>query len=185
MNIDKLCPFSLGKDNARNHCAHYVSHIMGYELPGPSCKNFTWADKQKIPIGATIRVDDLFKASPQTDFLKNKPAAITECLIFVTLASNMVKVGSKYEMKNQPKKHIGILSQGKVWNYSNTHNKVVADLLSVFQTKFSSAYRTWVQQLNFITGICYEICNDFIDFTCRLFNYGFKCANTAKWGRSF
>ena len=47
MHISKICPFSIAKNNSENHCAHYVSHMMGYELQGPTCKNATWADKQK------------------------------------------------------------------------------------------------------------------------------------------
>ncbi len=40
-DISALCPFSIGKNRSQNHCAHYVSHIMSYELTGPTCKNFT------------------------------------------------------------------------------------------------------------------------------------------------
>ncbi|BBA32193.1 hypothetical protein sS8_0225 [Methylocaldum marinum] len=81
MNISRICPFNIAKNNSENHCAHYVSHIMGYELPGATCKNATWADKQKPAKGATIRVNDLFGAVPVTGPLANKPAALTECLI--------------------------------------------------------------------------------------------------------
>ena len=151
-NISALCPFSLGKDNSRNHCAHYVSHIMGYELAGPTCKNFTWADKQNPARGATIRVDDLFKNSPETGLLSAKPAAISECLVFVTINSNVTKVGSKLVMHDNPRKHVGILSQGKVWNYSNSHNKVVSDLLATFITKFTHAYRTPGATVEFYYG---------------------------------
>ena len=140
--ISALCPFSIGKNSSQNHCAHYVSHIMGYEFSGPTCKNFTWADKQKPAKGATIRVDDIFKKCTTVDLLSIKPAAITECLIFVTLDSNIKKIGNKFVMGNHPRKHIGILSQGKVWNYSNTNNKVVSDLLATFITKFTNAYKT-------------------------------------------
>jgi hypothetical protein len=39
--ISDLCPFSIAKKTSENHCAHYVSHMMGYELPGATCKNST------------------------------------------------------------------------------------------------------------------------------------------------
>jgi len=71
----QLCPFSIAKMDNQNHCAHYVSHMMGYEFPGPTCKNFTWADKQKPAKGATIRVDDIFKQCVTTELLAAKPAA--------------------------------------------------------------------------------------------------------------
>ncbi len=54
-SIEALCPFSIGKNRSQNHCAHYVSHIMGYEFTGVTCKNFTWTDKQKSAKGATIK----------------------------------------------------------------------------------------------------------------------------------
>ena len=151
-NISALCPFSLGRHSSRNHCAHYVSHMMGYELAGPTCKNFTWADKQKTAMGATIRVDDLFNRSPETGLLSAKPAAITECLVFVTVSSNVTKAGSKFVMHDNPRKHVGILSRGKAWNYSNSHNKVVADLLVTFISKFTHAYKTPGATVEFYYG---------------------------------
>lgn len=151
-SIGHLCPFSLGKINNQNHCAHYVSHMMGYEFSGPTCKNFTWADKQKDAKGATIRVDDIFKNCTTTGLLSAKPASLTECLIFVTLASNITTVGSKLVMGNNPKKHIGILSKGNIWNYSNTNNKVVSDLSSSFVAKFTRAYQTTGTTVEFYYG---------------------------------
>jgi len=157
MHISKICPFSIAKNNSENHCAHYVSHMMGYELQGPTCKNATWADKQKKARGATIRVNDLFNTSLATGFLSSKPAALTECLIFVTLASNIKTIGNKLVMHTHPKKHVGILSQGMVWNYSNSHNKVVSDMVSTFQHKFTHAYKTTGTTVEFYYGKFYEI----------------------------
>ena len=151
-HISYLCSFSLGQNNGQNHCAHFVSHVMGYEFAGPTCKNFTWDDKQKAEAGATIRVDDIFKRSQQTGLLEDKSAAMTECLIFVTLASNVSKVGGSLVMGNHPRKHIGILSHGKVWNYSNTGNKVVADTLEAFKVKFTNAYKTAGTTVEFYYG---------------------------------
>jgi hypothetical protein len=150
--ISDLCPFSIAKNNGQNHCAHYVSHIMGYEFSGPTCKNFSWADKQLTAKGATIRVDDLFSRSPEVGLLSAKVASLTECLIFVTISSNVTTVGTSLVMGNHPRKHVGVLSGGKVWNYSNTQNKVVADLLAAFQTKFTSAYSTAGSTVEFYYG---------------------------------
>lgn len=126
--------------------------MMSYEFHGPTCKNFAWADKQKSAKGATIRVDDIFKKCTTTGVLSSKPAALTECLIFVTLASNVKKVGAIYAMGNNPKKHIGILSHGKIWHYSNTNNKVVSDLQTSFISKFSNAYKTDGTTVEFYYG---------------------------------
>lgn len=112
-HISYLCSFSIGKNNRQNHCAHYVSHVMGYELTGPTCKNFTWDDKQKNDKGATIRVNDLFRKSPEKGLLANKPAALKECLIFVTLSSNVKDVDGEFVMGNHPRKHIGMLCESK------------------------------------------------------------------------
>jgi len=150
--ISDLCPLSIAKNASQNHCAHYVSHIMGYELTGPTCKNFTWADRQSPSRGATIRVDDLFSASPTVGLLANKPATLLECLIFVTLASNVTTMGNALVMGNNPKKHIGILSSGRVWNYSNTNQRVVADVLTSFQSKFTTSYATAGTSVAFYYG---------------------------------
>lgn len=149
--ISHLCPFSLGRDNHQNHCAHFVSHVMGYEW-GNTCKNHTWADKQKPGKGAVIRVNEIFNKCLEKEPLSAKPAALMECLIFVTISTNMGKAGNKLVMGAQAKKHIGILYQGKVWNYSNSHDKVVADLPEVFKTKFTHAYNTPGATVEFYYG---------------------------------
>ena len=113
-------------------------------LPGPT--------NRALKNGATIRVNDLFSASPIKDLLENKPAVVNECLIFVTISSNIKNIGSSYEMSTHPKKHVGILYQGKVWNYSNTNNRVVSDTLAMFQTKFTNAYKTAGNTVEFYYG---------------------------------
>jgi len=139
-HIKDMCPFSIAQDDAQNHCAHYVSHIMGYEF-GATCKNSTLADKKQIPRGATLRVNDIFNNSPRTGPLASNPANLHECLIFVTLPFNVRAIGGgRFEMGEHPQKHVGILAHNFVWNYSNTGEKVVHDLPSVFQQKFRGAY---------------------------------------------
>jgi len=149
--ISDLCPFSFGQKNSANHCAHYVSHIMGYDF-GATCKNFTWAEKRQVPKGASFRVNQLFNKTPARDLLANKPNSLTECLIFVTIASNVSTTGSTLRMGDNKRKHIGILTKGKVWNYSNTKDKVVADSLTTFQAKFSNAYLTSGTTVEFYYG---------------------------------
>ena len=100
----------------------------------------------------TLRVDELFKDSPETGILTDKPTVLSECLVFVTLSTNMLKAGNKLIMGNHPTKHVGILYQGKVWNYSNSHNKVVADPLETFKMKFTHAYKTSGATVEFYYG---------------------------------
>lgn len=149
--ISYLCPFSLGHDNSKNHCAHFVSHVMGYEW-GNTCKNNSWTDKQKPDKGAVIRVNEVFNKCPETGKLSAKPVSLTECLIFVTVSTNMGTMGNKLVMGAHPKKHIGILHKGKVWNYSNSHDKVVADFLEAFKTKFTHTYGTPGATVEFYYG---------------------------------
>jgi len=140
-HISTICAFSIGTKNRENHCAHFVSHIMSYEFKGVTCKNFTWKDKQKKDKGATIRVNDLFKKIRRKGLFSNKPHTLSECLIFVTVSINIKINGGVFTMGNHPRKHIGILHKGKVWNYSNSRNKVVADPLNNFVNKFSRTYK--------------------------------------------
>ncbi|WP_417581241.1 hypothetical protein [Nitrincola sp.] len=150
--ISELCPFSIAEDSNQNHCAHFVSHIMNYELQGATCKNFTWSDKQRDEKGASLRVDDVFKNSPKTGRWADKSATLTKCLIFVTLASNIREVGGRLQMGNHPRKHIGILTSGRVWHYSNTTNRVVSHPLVHFKNTFSSIYTTADTTVEFYYG---------------------------------
>ena len=84
--------------------------------------------------------------------MANKPTSLTECLLFVTLSTNVKEVEAKLVMGNQPKKHIGILTNGKVWHYGNTNNMVVADTLVVFKNKFSNVYKTKGATVEFYYG---------------------------------
>jgi hypothetical protein len=57
-------------------------------------------------------------------------------LVFVTKKSNLMGSGN---MNNQPAKHIGILFGGRVYNYSNSGAKVIADSSpDAFLKKFRS-----------------------------------------------
>jgi hypothetical protein len=138
-SISEICPFSIGKDNDRNHCAHFVSHMMDYDFLH-TCKNFTLADKQATGSGANIRVDELFNRCTTKGEWDAKPTGLTSCLMFVTLASNIKKSDASLTMDKQPRKHVGIFVNGMVWNYSNSRDKVVADDLALFKRKFSGSY---------------------------------------------
>jgi len=151
-HISYLCKASLGTDNQQNHCAHFVSHIMKYELPGTTCKNLTLKDKQTVEEGATIRVNDIFNKTLTNGLWDSKPGHINSCLIFVTISNNIIDSGGNLTMRNHKKKHIGIVSKGKVWNYSNSEGKVVADTIKQFIRKFKHAYITAGNTVNFYYG---------------------------------
>jgi hypothetical protein len=87
--------------------------MMGYEFPGPTCQNFTWADKQMTEKEATIRIDDIFKKCTKTGLLSAKPTSVDECLIFVTLASNVTNIKGNIIMGNNPKKTLVFFQKEK------------------------------------------------------------------------
>ena len=154
--ISDLCPFSIAQDNGVNHCAHYVSHMMGYELPGATCRNYTWDDREMGRAeeikGANIRVDEVFNRLQRTGPWTDKPDNLRECLIFVTRAYNMRTDGDKLIMGDHPYKHIGILTNGYVWHYSNSNNKVVSHPLVHFKNTFRNAYATSGTTVEFYYG---------------------------------
>ena len=80
--IDQICPFSLGKDNSANHCAHFVSHVMEYDGFAVTCKNKTSADKQMVGKGAAIRVDNIFNVAPEVRPWADRPLGLRSSLIF-------------------------------------------------------------------------------------------------------
>lgn len=138
--ISDLCSSSLAKKNASSHCAHFVSHVLGYSIAGSAtCKNLTWKDKKdKAVVAASIRVDEIFNKSTATGLWSEKPTALSSCLMFATISTNM----KNKKMSQHPRKHIGIVKDGRVWNYSNTHDKVVAETPEYFVKKFDRSYKT-------------------------------------------
>ena len=150
-NIGKICPFSIGKDDTRNHCAHFVSHVLGYDF-AETCKNFTLTDKQNSSQGATLRVDKLFNSSPDVNLWANRPPHLVSCLIFVTLSRNVSAFGGGFRMHDNPKKHVGIFLNGEVWHYGNTNDTVLCDTEKAFLQKFSRTYRTAGQTVEFYYG---------------------------------
>ena len=113
--IVKICDGGY-TDAAYNHCAHFVSHALGYSF-GFTCKGMT--NKGTSP--ANIRVHELFAHCPKVGLWADFKG--TQCLAFVTDASN-VNLKTK-TMANVPKKHVGIYLDGTIWHYSNSKDKVV------------------------------------------------------------
>lgn len=97
-------------------------------------------------------MDDIFRSSPETGHFDSKPAALTECLVFVTVSTNIKKMGTKLVMGNHKKKHVGILTKGKVWNYNNTSNKVLAEDFAAFKTYYTNRYKTIGATVEFYFG---------------------------------
>ena len=131
-SIDQICD---GKFHAfsHNHCAHFVSHVAGLEFPF-NCKQFKGG--QGAP--ANVRVHEVFSQCPLVGRWDDADKNV-EQLVFVTKISN-VDLTTK-TMVNVPQKHIGIFSEGFVYHYSNSQNKVVKWSPEVFLEKFDAIYR--------------------------------------------
>ncbi len=132
-SIADICPNSFASP-AQNHCAHFASHALGIQL-GMLCGDMAFKTKGT---GASIRCDELFNHLPLRGEWANRPSASDGILIFVTSASN-VRGGNT--MLNVPQKHVGIHFGGRVYNFSNSQHKVVADpTVDAFHRKFMQAY---------------------------------------------
>ncbi len=152
-HISYFCAATLAKDDLQNHCAHFVSHVMQYEVEGSAtCKTFTLKDKKTIEHGASIRVNEVFNKLQKTGEWESRPEHLRACLMFVTISSNMRNRGNHLVMGDRKKKHIGILYKDKIWNYSNSNDKVVADSVAIFINKFKHYYITAGNTVNFYYG---------------------------------
>jgi hypothetical protein len=118
---------------AQNHCAHFVSHAHGIKL-GMLCGDMTFKTKGT---GASIRCDELYNRLTRKGPWVEKPTVTDGLLIFVLSARN-VKNGT---MLNVPQKHVGIHFGGRVYNFSNSHHKIVVDpTVEAFHNKFKHTY---------------------------------------------
>ena len=115
--IGEICPNGFDND-ADNHCAHFVSHVLGYQF-GVTCLTMSHGQQP----GANIRVQEIFPRCLTVGTWDSRPSTLTSCLVFITRASN-VNLATKV-MNNVPRKHIGIFVGGSIWHYSNSQHKVV------------------------------------------------------------
>ena len=115
-----------------NHCAHYVSHACGLEI-GYDCKQHTGGSGS----AASIRVQEIFPHCPLVGHWRDANTDRTQ-LIFVTHASN-VDLDRK-TMRNVPKKHLGIYSEGWIYHYSNGRDQVVRQRFEDFRDTFTATY---------------------------------------------
>ena len=116
---------------AENHCAHFVCHVLKFDA-GYDCK----IHKNGTFPGAGLRVQELFAECPQVGEWSN--AAAGAKIAFVTDRSNVDLVA--HTMRNVPKKHVGIFSDGYVYHYSNTQDIVIRQTPADFLTRFQSTY---------------------------------------------
>jgi hypothetical protein len=114
-----------------NHCAHFVCHVLEIDS-GFDCKTHMNGNNP----GASIRVHELFSECPDVGEWENAPQGIK--IIFVTDRSNVDL--NFHTMRNVPKKHVGIFSDGLVYHYSNTQDIVVRQSPEDFFLRFKKIY---------------------------------------------
>jgi hypothetical protein len=127
-SIGQICQSGYTSD-ADNHCAHFVSHVLGYKF-GVTCH------MMGTPNGpaANLRVQEIFPRCAKVGVWSLRPATLSVCLVFITRASN-VNLATRV-MANVPRKHIGIFVGGVVWHYSNSQRKVVTQTPALFSTHY-------------------------------------------------
>ncbi len=134
--MDDFCSSTLANDHSENQCAHFVSHMLGYDLPkSASCKTWTWDDKHNnAVVGASIRVNEIYNSVPKIRKMSiSAKACYFSGLVFVTTRGNMGvngRMGSKA-------KHIGILLGQWVYHYGNSTDKVKKERLETFIKVFT------------------------------------------------
>lgn len=130
-HISSICTEVKFVADAQNHCAHFVNHVLGIELP-LTCGGLLG----KSGASANIRVHETFAACPRVGLFADRPDD-EPCFAFVTQRS-AVDLG-KHTMVNIPKKHIGIFCDGEVWHYSNTNRKVVRQMPEAYAKHYSGS----------------------------------------------
>ena len=118
---------------SENHCAHFVSHALGIQV-GRLCGDMAWKTRKT---GASLRCNELYNGLVSKGKWEDRPVFEDGLLIFVTAAAH-VKNGI---MTETPEKHVGIHFGGQVFNFSNSHHKVVVDqTVEAFHNKFKHSY---------------------------------------------
>src|SRR5689334_15085511 len=117
-------------DSNQNHCAHFVSHAANMSFSF-NCKEFVGGNKP----AANVRVHEIFAKCPRVGVWANSDQTSIQ-LVFVT-RKDVVNLSTK-TMQNIPQKHVGIFSDGFIYNYSNTGDKVVKQTPDDFLDRFQA-----------------------------------------------
>jgi hypothetical protein len=126
--------------DSENHCAHFVSHVLGLRIPGAAlCSNvagsaYAYEDRRK---GFCIRVNQVFNSCSNRVRWSDAAAPATVCFIVATLEAN-IESESPLTIGSMRKKHIGFYSDGWVYNYGNTADKVRKTSLGDFKRHYGA-----------------------------------------------
>jgi len=128
LHISAICTAVRFVDDAQNHCAHFVNHVLGISAP-LSCGQLLG----RPGAAANVRVHETFALCPTVGKFDDHPAE--PCFAFVVQRSAVDLAA--HTMQNVPKKHIGILCDGEIWHYSNAQRRVVRQTPEDFVRHFS------------------------------------------------
>ncbi len=130
-HISEICDSGFS-DDARNHCAHFVSHALGLSF-GVTCRSM---GTNRRGAAASIRVHEVFSRCTRVGLFSECPATTTWGLVFILDPRN-VNLAAK-RMDNVQRKHVGIFvgPQRTVYHYSNTRKLVVRCLPAEFGTHY-------------------------------------------------
>lgn len=127
LNISSICTAVRFVDDAQNHCAHFVNHVLGLAA------TLTCGQLLGRPgASANIRVHETFALCQAVGKFEDRP--VGPCLVFVAHRSAVDVAGRR--MSNVPKKHIGIFCDGEIWHYANLQRKVVRQAPGDFARHF-------------------------------------------------
>jgi len=135
LNISQIC--ANYNDNAMNHCAHFVSHVLMLS-GGTTC--WTVSHIHTTP-PAAIKVHQLFPLCQNVGEWIAKPPSMTTCLIFAVMSGKGHINYATKEIKNIGNKHVGIFTNDSVYHYSNDLGKcVVKHTMEQFDAHVTLAY---------------------------------------------
>lgn len=122
-----------------NHCAHFVSHVLGLRIPGAAlCSNvgsstYSYAERAQ---GYCIRVNQVFNSCENRARWSDAGESGT-CLIVATIPAN-IESGSPVAIGQMSRKHIGFHVNGQVYHYSNTRDLVVRQPVGEFRNHYGA-----------------------------------------------
>lgn len=135
--VEDFCTMFGKTGDEDNHCAHFVSHVLGFRL-GELCNRMKFETRKDIENGRTIRVNDLFNNCPERGYWHEKPQDLQCCLIFSTIKGNVVLGSEPLNIGTNKRKHVGIFLKGVAYNYGNTKDRVRADGESLFKILYGT-----------------------------------------------
>lgn len=119
-HIRDICPIQYV---GLNNCAHFVAHVLKIQV-GLLCDLKSAENPKHNPDCVSVRCDEIYNTLNKRDLWSSMNFPPEDgMLVFVCPADYVLS----NKMTNRPKKHVGILCAGKVYNYSNSTGKVIAD----------------------------------------------------------